>query len=82
VSFFAENNLIQSNDRECWLIISRKYLLWVRIDRFLELLRNGEQREIQMIFGWFSDWYTGKGWWTSRTGVPETGGEKVNGRMA
>jgi hypothetical protein len=49
----------------------------VRSDRFLELLRNGEQWEIQKIVSRFSDRSTGNGWWTRRTGVPGTGGEKV-----
>jgi hypothetical protein len=49
----------------------------VRSDRFLELLRNGEQREILKIVSRFSDRSTGNGWWTRRTGVPGTGGEKV-----
>jgi hypothetical protein len=49
----------------------------VRSDRFLEPLHSGEQWEIQKIISSFSDRSTGKGWWTSRTGAPGTGGEKV-----
>jgi hypothetical protein len=80
VSFIAENpHLIESNDRESRLIINRKYSGCAVTDfwNFLELLCNGEQREIQKIVSSFSDRSTGKGWWIRRTGLPGTGGEKV-----
>jgi hypothetical protein len=36
------------------------YLVCARIDRFLEVLRNGEQQQIQKIVSSFSDRSTGK----------------------
>jgi hypothetical protein len=45
-----------------------------------ELLRNGEQREIQKIVSRYSDRSTGNGWWTRRTGVPGTGGKKAKAK--
>jgi hypothetical protein len=71
--FFAENqHLIESNDRESWLIISRKYSGCAVTD-FWNFCTLGSSGKFKI-----SSIASGNGWWNSRTGAPGTGGEKVN----
>jgi hypothetical protein len=75
VSFIAENpHLIESNDRESRLIIHRKYSRCAVTD-FWNFCAMGSGKFKRSSVA--SQTGQPKGWWTSQTGVPGTGGEKV-----